>query len=919
MFKKIRLFCALLMLGFGVSSLSFGQTEANKDSSSDTSAQKEENPVEEVIVTGIRGSLNRAMDIKRDADNLVDAISAEDLGKFPDQNLAESLQRVPGVSIDRNEGEGQFVSVRGLGPEFNAVLLNGRALASIDSSRSFSFNIIAAELVSGTDVHKSPLANMQEGSLGATVDIKTHRPLEMGEFKAAAGVEWLRDNMSGESDPQFSGLISNTYMDGRIGVLLSFSSQQRRSRTDEALTFGYLPESSFDYDNDGNPDLEDVYMPRNYDQIVRRNDSDRDGGNFVFQYQANEKLRITFDALYSKYSTSYREDVLAHWFEDYAITSAEIDARRTVVRLTAGPPSATDYLNRLSSTPTTTRAYGFNFDWDSTENLTLLADISYSKAERNNGGNTTDTVAGFFNNYTFDNTGGTELPSIQFDANLDPSVIRPNWVGRFGDNIVDDVTEVKLGADWKLESGALKKIGYGVFHSDRTKSKQALRTARPMNCLYCGYPDGVDIPDNLFSVLDAGDGFLSGVSGDVPNEWLVFNSNELFAFLESDAAIQGLSTDPAEVLAAQQQVALYDGFNVHPYLSTSYDVNEQVLGAYIDFDFRGEMGDKSWMIYAGIRYVETDVASSGYQFELVDLEAIPNTNLYQIVESDDWVPVTVKHNYNHVLPTMNAKLNLTEDWVVRAAYSETITRPTLSEMYPKTIYFDGPLSNLEGWGGNPKLVPFESTNIDLALEWYYSKGAYVSVSAYRKDIDNFIEWRFDDEVKVLPSGEYDYRIERPRNVHNAKIDGYELAIQHSFTTLPTPWDGLGFFANMTFVDSESSANTPENPLKLPGLGDSHNLVLFYEKNALEIRIAYNNRLEFMQSADGGEGGEPIYVDDYSQIDLSANYEMDNHFSIFFGVLNLTKEYTRKRGLFENHTISISDTGPRYFMGLRGKF
>jgi TonB-dependent receptor len=207
----------------------------------DSSVKEKEKEAEVIVVTGFRSSLKASMLNKREAINVSDGITAEDLGKFPDQNVAESLQRITGVSIDRSGGEGQYVSVRGFGPQFNMVTVNGRQMATENAGREFSFDTLAAELITGADVYKSPTAKMQEGGIGATVNIKTARPFNFEGFKAAGSVKGVYDDLSGETSPQVSGLITNTFMDNRLGVLVSASHQQRDSQTNMMETRYYRP------------------------------------------------------------------------------------------------------------------------------------------------------------------------------------------------------------------------------------------------------------------------------------------------------------------------------------------------------------------------------------------------------------------------------------------------------------------------------------------------------------------------------------------------------------------------------------------------------------------------------------------------------------------------------------------------------
>ncbi len=892
---KLSYLSMLVMLNLGITTAAQAAEETS------------EQEMEVITVTGIHASMVKSMDIKKSSDGVVDAIVAEDIGKFPDQNVAESLQRITGVAIDREGGEGQLISVRGLGPEFNSVLVNGRTMATISGGRAFSFDTLAAELISGAEVHKTQSAKLQEGSIGATVNITTHRPLDIGEFKAIGSTKMTYDDMSGENNPSFSGLVSNVFDDGKFGVLASIAISKRDSRYDQGMNAGYYADQTLSLENGST--LENVYVPQNWDQIVKTETRERKSGNLILQYAPTDNLTLTADALVSEYDVNYREDILAHWFEGSNIVAADIDDRRTVVALEMGRDSATDYLNRMSKKPTSTKSFGINADWIINDNLSLNVDISNSKAESLNGGKTTDTVAGFYNSYAWDTTTGSTVPSLSFSEDLSPSRVKAHWASAFGWDVTDEITEAKADATYVFDQGALSKVNFGIMSSDRTLARTRYYTHWSVNCAYCGYPEDVDVPDDLFELYDA-DGFLSGANADTTSSWLRFDSYELFDFLTSDAAISN-SGNPESVGEAMANYG-YEALR-KPY---SFEVNEKVTSLYADFYFEGELNDMPWGVVTGLRYVETKTKSVGATVNLRDLVDVNNSGELTAIESDDYEAVSIPHSYDHLLPSINANIEVVEDVIARFAYSKSITRPTLTEMSPEAGYDGGKANALTGWGGNPKLKPYESDNFDLSLEWYFDESSYASVAYFQKDISNFIEDGIFNESVTVPSGSYDYKMSRPMNVNSSDIDGYEIAIQHRLTYLPAPFDGLGFQANMTMVDSDSSANSAENPLPLPGLGDSQNAVIYYEKDAIQFRIAYNNRNEFMQKTDDGYG-HPVYVDDYAQVDVSGSYDINENFTIFFEGINVTNEITHKRGLYSNHILGITETGARYSIGIRG--
>jgi len=898
---KLSYLSMLIMLNLGVATVS--AAEENKE-------EKAKEEVEVITVSGIRGSLIKSKDIKMAADNVVDVITAEDIGKFPDQNVAESLQRITGVSIDRKGGEGQLITVRGMGPEFTSVLLNRRTLATTSGGRAFSFDILASELISGAEVHKTQSAHLQEGAIGATVNVTTLKPFDIPGFKATGSVKGQYDDMTEETKPQFSGLVSNTFDDEKFGVLFSFAHSERKSRYDSANTAYYW---HTDLTMDDGTYYDDVYFPQNYDQIAQTEERSRTGATGVFQYKVSDDLTFTADVLYSKYDVDYRQDILAHWFTKSQLTDVELDENGTLVKLSMGKGSNSDVMVRQSATSNELKAFGFNAEWGVSDKVNLNFDLSYSEAESDPKKGSTDTVASRPGDYTYDRSSGAQLPQLTFDRTNSTDGLKAGWAERFGSVRKDDVLEVKVDGEWMIDQGALAKIGFGAMVSDRTLSSKYERTTRPMPWLWGDNSTPIWLPESLFSTYDA-DGFLSGGSGSPEQSWLTFNSEDIFDYLTSDQVI-ALMDDPEYT---QQLIADNNGFAMHQ-VPWTYEINEKLKAIYADFYFDGEIADMPWSITTGIRYVETTSNAIGFAVPLLDLE--PSTSkpgFVNAIEGDDYAPITVKHTYDNWLPSVNAKIEIIDDLVARFAYSKSITRPELDEMSPESGYGGGDVNNLTGWGSNPKLMPFESKNLDLALEWYYDEGSYAAIAMFTKDVDGYLSSDEVEEEVTVPSGTYNYKISRPVNSDQADIEGYEIALQHMFTSLPSPLDGLGIIVNKTFVDSESTADDDDKPLPLIGLGDSSNLILFYEKDAIQFRVAYNKRDRFMQSKPRS-WRDGHYVDDYAQVDISGSYDINENFTVFFEGINITNELYITTAQHSNQYLDITETGARYSVGVRGSF
>lgn len=871
---------------------------------------------EVIVVTGIRGSLTRAIDIKRTAGVIVDSISSEELGRFPDSNVAEALQRITGVSIDRSGGEGQFVTVRGFGPAFNTVLLNGRTLATENPGRAFSFDLLAAELISGADVYKSSNAVVQDGGIGATVNTKTARPFDIKGTRVVLSARANYEDLSNKFAGTAFGLFSTTLADDTIGILVSGSYQRRKAQINTVATNGYfradLPQAG----------LTGVNFPQNFDQIVDTQDRERIGITGTLQWRPSDTLLMTVDALYNKFTVDSTADSIGHFFSPGEVTAATIDANRTVTRFSQSANGNTDYISRTFNRPTELQAYGLNLAWNPTELITVASDTSWSRARSNNGGNEIFAVIGFRNPVTFDNTAGG-LPGITAAAGFtNPNVGRAHFATREGFNISEDVFEQRLDATFRNEDGALKAVKFGGYFGDRVKGNTLLRSQNDVGCAYCGY--AIPTPAGLLQPFTPAN-FFPGAGANLPRSWLRFDAEQYFSFLESRAAAdaQDRATGrPVGSIAAL--LAANNGYAPIEY-PDSFRIKERVIGGYAQVDFASTIADLPWSGSLGMRYVHTRVVSNGSQQELLELLPIPgDVTAFAPVFAPTAAPVSRRSSYNDFLPSLNVKVDFADDIIGRFAATRTITRPDLTLLAPRVSFTNLRPGNLQASGGNPELEPFRATNLDLSFEYYYQPGGYLTVATFYKRVSNFIVSQLGDETfrvaanSAFPTGDAPFRVLRPRNLEDADVYGVEIGFQHSFTYLPGVWSGLGITANATFVES-SAALTTGAVLPLEGLGNSQNLVLFYDKGKVEARIAYNRRDEFIQTAANGTGGDPIFVLAQGQVDISARYDITEQVALFFEGINITNEKINRRGLFGNQFLSVVESGARYAVGARVTF
>ncbi len=878
---------------------------------------------EMMIVTGIRGSLQRAADIKRNADVIVDSISSESLGKFPDTNVAESLQRITGVSVDRSGGEGQFVTVRGFGPEFNTVLVNGRTFASENAGRAFSFDLLASELISGADVYKSSNAGFQDGGIGATINLKTPRPLDFGKQKIVLSGQINYEALPGKVAGNGFALYSNTFADNRFGVLASVTYQRRLAQVNTLGTNGYFRTDLARTGQTG------VLFPQNYDQIADTQDRERLGVTATIQYRASDALLFTLDGLYNRFTVASQANSIGHFFSPSEVTSATLDSNRSVTAFSQNSNGHTDYINRTFNRPTELYAIGFNAAWTPTELIDVKFDSSYSKAKSNNGGNEIFSVIGFNNAVNYTNN-GTDLPGITA-ANggsfTNAAVGRAHFATREGFNRAEEIFEERLDATFRTGGGFIKAFKAGGFFQDLSKRNTLVRTEANVGCAYCGY--AIPVAPGLLQPFNPGN-FFNGQAGNFPRSWLQFNAEDYFTFLESTAAAN------AQDVAVNRPVGSLAGFLaanngydaiVYP---DSFRVKERIIGGYVQADFASELSGIPISGNLGFRYTNTRVRSNGSQQVLLDLRRIQGdtTAFTGVFAPGGAQPITRTSSYDNFLPSFNLKADFTDKIVGRFAASQTVTRPDLSLLAPRISFTNLRPGNLQAAGGNPDLLPYKSTNFDLTFEYYYQPGGYFTVGGYYKRVTNFIgvqgateNFQIANADNVFPNGQAPFNVQRPRNLGVADVYGVEIGFQHSATWLPAPFDGLGVQANATFVKSSIGIAGAANgtSLALPGLGNSQNAVLFYSKNGIDARVAYNRRDRFLQALASGPGNEPAFVETYGQLDVQASYAITEWATLFFQGVNVTGAKVRTRGRFDNQFISLVETGARYSMGARFNF
>jgi TonB-dependent receptor len=776
-------------------------------------AQDESGKVEEVIVTGFRGSLEAALDDKKLSAAAIDSIRAEDIAKFPDSNLAESVQRIPGVSIARDAGEGRNLTVRGLGPQFTRVRINGmEAMSSTggtDSSgganrnRSFDFNVFASELFNSITARKTASADVEEGSLGATVDLRTARPFDYPGFTAVASAKGAYNDLSDDFDPRASFLISDTFADGKFGALFSAAYTERHlweegtgtvNWDNGASSGGFNPASTPTGVTLAQANAATTFYPRlpRYGRLTH--DQERLGLTGALQWQVNDRNLVNLDVLYSDFKAKRDENFL----ESLSLSRTAAQGGKPQVLVRAGEIGANGNMMyglfddvdirseaRHDELETEFTAYTLSASHELSDRWNLSEMIGYSKSAFDNPIQTTVTFdRRNSDNYSFDfrNSARTPVLSYGFDATNPANWTFQNAAAGQGDGqseirlrpqAVDNVFKVgQIDLEFKMTDTLSFKggINYKKYTFDSFEARRASETSVP------ALPAGVTLADLGKVISGVGSGVIP--SG-TPSAWLIPN---LDAFIRT-----------FNIYSNTGAFALSSITN-NSARGNNRSVEEEDSGAYLQANFSTDALGLPIRGDIGVRYVKTKQTAQGY---------IPSTVITSVVSD---------HEYSDTLPSLNLVAELTPDLLVRFGAAKVMARPGLGSVTPGgSISLVG---NLSVTTGNPDLDPTRANAYDLAVEWYFAQGALLSGAVFYKDIKTYTQTLVEQKTFIssgLPlsllsgttlTGNEVFAFNRPVNTDGGPLKGFEINYQQPFKFLPAPWNNFGVLLNYTYVDSK---------------------------------------------------------------------------------------------------------------------
>lgn len=897
----------------------------------------------DIVVTGIRSSLRSSVATKRNAENIVDSISAEDTGKFPDNNVAESLQRITGVAIDRSGGEGQFITVRGLGPEFNTVLVNGRIMATDNDGREFSFDVLSSNMIQRTDVYKSSLPQLQEGGIGATVNVITARPLDgKSGFHIAGAAGGIYDTLADKLSPDVSGVASWTTDDKTFGVVLSASYTDRHSQNDNVNIGGWIfgPEglingtaSSTGLTASSLITSGDIHTPR--DTNFNREDNRRERINVsgAIQSQINDNLLLTVDGIYSKFNVSQRTRRFGLFYTPRFI-GLQTDANGTVIGfnrpgsqfLAANPaladPALADQRVTLSQNDnivytydrnTESYQFGANLAWDVNDRLKLKFDASATQATREQPHQFVVVGTLAQTSPRFDLT-DNDIPTV---SNLgpitDPNILRAHYALNQLINVRDKGIEFHADGEWKADDGILQSLMFGAAYNQRRKTRN-LADNQDTLCTYCGYD--IPIPANLVTPY-ALNGFLDKASGSdlIPRNFFTFNPADILSYISQPSVLaqprQG-RTAAQQAAEAARILAIPGGpYGLRNRPNARLDVEEKVVAGYVNANFGGD----NWSGNIGARFVSTRVISRGFQQPIVSITVNPGDDNLNF-NFGPAQPVAIPNSYTDLLPSANIKYELTPNMFLRGAVSKTVTRPTLTSLGVDNGY-GGRITNATSGGGNPSLRPFRSTNYDLSYEYYLNDVSYVSVAGFYKQFSDFLE---SQTLPVQLAG-FTFLDSRTRNGQRGSIAGVEVGGQYTLDQLPGALSGFGVAGNYTYVTSnvERAQGANTNNCGYNGLSPhSANGSIFYEKFGIQARASYNWRSSFLRACFGA-ASRPENRDSYGQFDASIAYDVTPQIQVYVQGVNITNAYVNDYSVLQERLLLLQNTGARYLFGVRARY
>ena len=894
----------LALATVGLSAHSYAQEQADATQLSPTEARekaREEAKVEIIEIKGFRRSVAESMNTKRFSNNVVEAISAEDIGKLPDSSIAESIARLPGLTAQRLDGRASRVSIRGFGENESATTFNGREQVSIGDNRGVEFDLYPSEIMSGVTVYKTPNASLEAEGIAGVIDMQTVKPLSSERTIQFNGqleqTSFSKLNPDGD-DQGFRCTFSyiDKFADDKVGVAFAYTTMSSPNQEKRWNSWGY-PE----FDVDGTQ----YSILGGAKPFVRSSTLDRDSAMLVVEVIPNDKLHMTFDALYVDFND---EKILRGieipfaWGYNKGTSAINVDPATGFVTSGRVTDEFLVVRNDLENREAKLNSFGFNADYNLSDNWSINFDASHSSVEReiwsfeSYAGTGRGDNLGVGDSLSYElrpgNSGAIFTPTLDYsDFNLiqlggprswgwstalnekygvsdDPLYANTAQDGFINAPTVDDeLNAFRIAATQLLDdAGIFTKMQYGASYKTREKVKKSEGYFMTLNA----FPNTLVVPEQYR---------LGSVSLDF------IGMGNMIAY------------DSGRMLQDGYYDLLAESLTNTSHSFKSWTVSEDVFAAYVQSDLEAEIGDIPVTGSFGLRYVRTEQSSQGTAFGTVDGLVVSS-------------PTDVKHTYNHILPSLNLIFDVAESQTVRFGIAETISRPRLDEMNASigATYNQQPDNNGNFWsvnGGNPLLEPKEALGVDLSYENYFSAEGYFAVAYFWKDLN---EWIFDGTYQVDLTGVADPStgLVPPSstatgsgkvNGGGGTLQGLEVSATVPLNMFSEALDGFGLVASYTKVDQDIKDQNG-NKFELPGLSDTiQSYTAFYEKNGFQARVSMRKRSAFKGDVYGiGFDTQQVDINGETIVDAQIAYDFGEAgikslegLSIFLQGQNLTKE------------------------------
>lgn len=889
----------------------------------------------EIQVRGTRGSLLRSIDTKRDASTIVDAISAEELGKLPNRNVAEALANIPGVTVGRDgRGEGRSVTVRGLGENFAITTLNGRILPTDGPDRSFAFDVLPSEMISGAEIQKAVQASQLEGSIGGNIDLRTALPFDRKGFHAAGSIEGQYNDFAKKGGIKAAGVLSTTFADNTMGFLISGSYNKYKFRTDNLGEYSSTDTFDLVTGTDGQKSVVPVarggvIVPYFYSVGYVLGERERWGGSSAFQWRPSAKFQLRIDGIYSNYKvrqsnsrvsvglTPFADDGSLRW----NLNDVVVGANKVVTHYTV-QPATIDLLNTDEPRNSITYQFGGHIDWKPTDRLKFAIDAYYGKAGDNTGGQNRFIVAGIPGSRAEVTTRDGGLPDMLLTIpNADGSIgnrtlasagnsdLHVHYLGIQGQNIADKTKGTKIDGTFDMGTGVMRSVAFGGSFTDRVKTVDVIDNQFTTSCNFCGYPFtfaaiGADVarPAAVGSILPT-------LGGNFPRTFPTFDINTYLAALpraENNPALIDRNTGAPYPTGYATQI-------IQPDLLASYRIKERTWSGYAQINLAGE----HWRADIGARLISTSVSSLGYGASVKSYVVFGAGSAN--VDFNPIQPIVGGGQYTRLLPSANIAFDLAQGLRLRLAASQAIARPTFGQLSSAKDY-SAAQSNTPVItdAGNPNLKPVSADQFDISLEYYPTRRFALTGAVFYKSLKNFVTTAAVP-FKLVPTNQpadappsFNFTELVYVNGDSAKVYGVEVGSQYFLE------NGLGFQANATYNHSTATrAGRPTTDLQ-DAVPFSANAKIFYEKNGINASVSYQYQSRFVSSQASYIDSLAIKEAAYSELSASVSYDLTPNVTVYAQGSNLLGSAIRRYSTYPNVPAFYEYTGRAYFFGLRAR-